>query len=113
MELDLIEETITQAALDLKAINLIRFDMENTSSLSDFVIICHGTSTTHVRGIADNISLNCKKADVLPLGVEGYEEGEWVLMDYNSVIVHIFLEETREIFNLEEIFETLSSEKFE
>ena len=91
----------------------ISFDMEGTSSLSDYVIICHGTSRTHVRGIADKISLACKKDGILPLGVEGYEEGEWILMDYSSVIIHIFQDEYREIFKLEELYEHLESTQFE
>ncbi|NQU66104.1 MAG: ribosome silencing factor, partial [SAR324 cluster bacterium] len=82
------------------------FDMEGKSSISDFVFICHGTSTAHTRGIADKISLTVKKEGELPLGIEGLEEGQWILIDYNSVIVHIFLKDVREQYTLEEIYST-------
>ncbi|MBU3915917.1 ribosome silencing factor [bacterium] len=98
-------DLIVQAALDLKACDLMEIDMEGRSSLSEYVILCHGTSSAHAQGISDKISLTMKKEKILPLGVEGYNEGEWILLDYNSVIVHIFLEETRELYNFEQLFQ--------
>lgn len=95
---------ICEAALDLKAQALVQIDLEGKSSLADFIVICQGTSTTHVKGIADRISLNLKQAGILPLGIEGYDSGLWILMDFNSVIVHIFQEETRSFYDLEQLY---------
>ncbi len=103
--------TIVQSALDLKARSLMEIDMEGKSSLSEYVILCHGTSTAHARGISDKISLTMKKENILPLGIEGYNEGEWILMDFNTVIIHIFLEETRELYNFEELYKDFPTKK--
>ena len=99
-------DTITRTTQDIKALNIVTFDMEGKSSISDFVFICHGTSTAHTRGIADKINLTLKKEGELPMGIEGYEEGQWILIDYNSVIVHIFLKDVRDRYSLEEIYNT-------
>lgn len=96
---------ITRAALDVKALDLVEIDVEGRSSVAEFIVICHGTSTAHTQGIANKIYMNVKKnQQELPLGVEGEENGEWILMDYNSVIVHVFLEEVRGEYQLEELF---------
>ncbi|MBU2644288.1 ribosome silencing factor [bacterium] len=100
-------DKITQTALDIKALDLVVFDMDGKSAITDYLVICHGTSTAHTQGIADNIGLALKKeGGILPLGIEGREEGRWILIDYNAVIVHIFLEDVREQYSLEEIFST-------
>ncbi|MCG8337158.1 MAG: ribosome silencing factor [Proteobacteria bacterium] len=104
---------ISQSASDLKAVDLVQIDMDGKSSLADYILVCHGTSTAHTKGIADKISLNLKKEGILPIGVEGYDSGEWILMDFNTVIIHIFLEETRETFNLEEIYQDFNTTHLE
>ncbi|MBU2513021.1 ribosome silencing factor [bacterium] len=113
METPYLLSKITQSALDLKAINLFQFDMEGKSSLTDYMVVCHGTSTAHVQGIADRIAFDLKKDGLLPLGIEGYNEGTWILLDFNAVIVHIFLEETRKLYNFEELFQDYPSKSFE
>ena len=106
MDTQTLLDFITQTADDLKALDPVLYDMEGKWSLSDFVFICHGTSTAHTRGIADKIGLILKKESELPLGIEGLEEGRWILIDYNTVIVHIFLKDVREQYSLEEIYAT-------
>ena len=106
MNTQILLDLISSTAEDLKAIDPVIFDLEGKSSVSDFIFICHGTSTAHTRGISDKISLTLKKENKLPLGIEGYEEGQWILIDYNTVIVHIFLKHVREQYSLEEIYNT-------
>lgn len=113
METPYLLTKITQSASDLKAIDLVQFDMDGRSSLTDYVVICHGTSSAHVQGIADRITLNLKKEGVLPLGVEGYEEGNWILIDFNIAIIHILLEETRELYKFEELYQDYPSRTIE
>lgn len=113
MEAPILLEKIVQAALDLKAQNLIQFDMEGKSALADYVIVCHGTSTAHSQGISDKINLDLKHQGILPLGIEGHSGGEWILLDYNEVIVNIFLEESRQLYQLEELYQDHSSKTFE
>lgn len=104
---------IINSALDLKAINTTRISFEGKSTLTDHFVICSGTSSAHNQGIADRIALNLKKNGVLPLGMEGYEEGNWILIDYNTVIVHIFLQAARELYELEELYSDYPMEHFE
>ena len=113
MEIPYILSKVTESALDLKCINLIQFDMEGKSSIADYVLVCHGTSRAHSQGIADRILLNLKKEGLLPLGVEGYVEGSWILIDFNTVLIHIFLEDIRETFQIEEIYQDFPSKSFE
>ncbi|MCP4753445.1 MAG: ribosome silencing factor [Proteobacteria bacterium] len=113
MDTQSILDTTIQAALDIKALGLVEINMEGKSPLTDFLVICHGTSTAHTQGIADKIASNLKKRKVLPLGTEGDEQGEWILLDYNSVVVHIFLEEVRELYRLEELHQEFPIRKIE
>lgn len=106
METQSLLTSITETAEDIKALDLVVIDMEGKSAITDYLIICHGTSTAHSQGIADNIHLTLKKKGIHPLGIEGQEEGKWILIDYNTVIIHIFLEDIREQYNLEEIYNT-------
>ncbi|MCP4297444.1 MAG: ribosome silencing factor [Proteobacteria bacterium] len=104
METKRLLNEIIRSAADLKALDIVDIDVEGRSSLAEFIVICHGTSTAHTKGIADRIDQNLKKNKILPLRTEGYEVGEWILIDYNSIIVHLFLEEVRHRYSLEEIF---------
>lgn len=106
METKALLDTIVASAEDIKALDIVVFDMEGKSAISDYLVICHGTSRAHTQGIADRISLTLKKEGVLPLGTEGRDEGRWILVDYNMVILHIFIEDVREQYNIEEIYQT-------
>lgn len=104
MNTDKLLETIIDSAMDVKALDPITIDFCGKSSVAEYLFICHGTSNTHIKGIVANIEKNLKAAKILPLGVEGRSEGLWVLMDYNAVLVHVFIEEFREFYNLEELY---------
>ena len=93
-----------QAALDKKAEDLVILKVTKLSSFTDFFLICHGQSTRQVRGIARYIEEKVGEAGFEPLGVEGYREGRWVLIDYNEIIVHIFQKSTREFYDLERLW---------
>jgi ribosome-associated protein len=73
-------------------------------SFADFFILCSGGSQRHVLALAQHVEEALAQAGVKPLGVEGREEGQWVLMDYNTVVVHIFLQPRREFYNLEDLW---------
>ena len=83
--------------------DVLLFDMENRSSITDFVLICTGRSQAHVRGIADRIEQEFRLAGVRPSSVEGHQEGSWILMDYDLLLVHVFHPETRAFYDLEEL----------
>ncbi len=78
--------------------------MKELSSFADYFVICSGRSDRHAQAIADAIKENLKEKQVTPLGIEGYREALWILMDYSDVIVHIFHEKTREVYELEKLW---------
>lgn len=112
MEIENPQKLIIDELVDAKAINVTHYDMEGKSSIADHVIVCHGTSTAHVQGIADKVYLSLKRETIMPLGVEGAEEGAWILMDYNAVIVHIFVEDLRDHYALDTIYEGYAKEVY-
>lgn len=92
------------AALEKKAKDLVILNVREISAFADYFIICSGTSDRQVRAIADAIQEKLKLTEILPLGVEGETTGHWVLMDYDDVIIHIFLETVRTFYDLERLW---------
>lgn len=92
------------AALEKKAKDLVILSVKEISAFADYFIICSGTSDRQVRAIAAAIQENLKTADILPLGIEGEAAGQWVLMDYDDVIIHIFLDPVRAFYDLERLW---------
>lgn len=99
-------EVVHEAAEDLKAQNIVEIDLRNYSSFTDFFVIMSGTSDRHVKSIADSIVEKSKKSGVVPMGVEGYETGRWVLIDLGDIVIHVFQEEDREYYQIEEFWKS-------
>lgn len=95
---------IAAAADDVQAVDLEILDLSRLTSFTDFFVICSGKSDTQVRAIADNVMEKLSKAGRKPLGVEGYDQGLWLLVDYGDVVVHIFHHEMRHFYNLEKLW---------
>lgn len=98
-------QIIRHAMEDLKALEITELDVKEISSIADRMIVCTGTSNRHVKSIADNVVEECKKHGIQPLGVEGKESSEWVLVDLNSIIVHVMLPAARKFYDLERLWE--------
>lgn len=94
----------TNAALKKKAKNLVILKVNGITSFTDYFIVCSGTSDRQVKGIAASIQEELKKAGTQPLGIEGENTGNWILMDYGDVIIHIFYEPTREFYDIERLW---------
>ena len=92
---------ILDLALEKKACQVVALDIRGLSSLADFFIICHGESEPQVKAITDNIR---KGTDHKPRYLEGYENKNWVLLDYFDIVVHIFNKDEREYYNLERLW---------
>lgn len=89
---------------DLKAKDIISFDVSQRSNITDYMVICSGTSKTHVRAIAENLIKEAKEIDMQPIGVEGREGCEWVLVDMGGVILHVMQDQTRDLYQLEKLW---------
>jgi len=97
-------QLIVDAALDLKAEDVVALDVREIASFTDTFVFATGTSDRHVRAVADAVAEALGRAGDKPLGVEGYEDGSWVLIDANDAIVHVFQRETREHYALERLW---------
>lgn len=95
---------ITRAAEDKKARDVIRLDVREQTSIADYFVICEGDTDRQVRAISDAITRALKEHGVRPLQTAGYEEGSWVVLDYSSVIVHVFLPGERAYYDLESLW---------
>lgn len=97
--------TVHDAVEELKARDVVEIDVRGKSSVTDFMLIASGTSTRHVKSIANEVVKFAKqRLDVMPLGVEGEREAEWVLVDLGDVVVHVMLPRVREFYALERLW---------
>ena len=89
---------------DKKGVNIKIIDISEISILADYFIIVGGTNENQVKALVDNVEEELAKVDVMPKQIEGYNNANWILMDYQDVIIHIFNEEDRLFFDLERIW---------
>ena len=99
-------QVVQDALLDVKAKDIIQFDVSTISSVSDAIVIASGTSTRHVKALADNVADEARKAGFRPIGVEGERDAEWILIDLGIVVVHVMLPTTRKFYDLESLWRT-------
>ena len=99
-----LRKSVIDALEELKAKDVREIDVRGKTSIADLLVIASGTSARHVKSIADEVAKFAKKAGVMPLGVEGETEGEWVLVDLGDVIVHVMLPRIREFYGLERLW---------
>ena len=104
MDAEAQKQLVIDALEDLKAINVVTLDVAGLTDVMDFLIIASGTSSRHVKSLADNVCMQAKKQEVRPLGVEGEDAGEWVLVDFGDVVVHVMLPATRDFYDLERLW---------
>jgi ribosome-associated protein len=95
---------IAKAAADKKARGVIRLDVRQRTSIADYFVICEGDTDRQVRAITESIIRACREQGARPFHTAGYEEGSWVVLDYASVIVHVFLPGEREYYDLESLW---------
>lgn len=94
-----------RAALEeIKSKDAVEIDIRGKTGIADFMVVASGTSTRHVKSIADEVVRFAKRVGVMPLGVEGEREAEWVLVDLGDVIVHVMLPRVREFYAIERLW---------
>ncbi len=101
---DVLLQSVRDAVAELKAQDVIEIDVRGKTSVCDYMVVASGTSTRHVKSIADEVVKYAKRLDCQPLGVEGEREAEWVLVDLGDVVVHVFLPRIREFYALERLW---------
>ena len=93
------------ATLQKKAKEIVVLNLKEVSAFTDYMIICSGTSEREVQAIAQATQQFLKKAEIRPLGVEGEANGQWILLDYDDVVISVFYEPVRTFYNLENLWD--------
>ncbi|MEH0833064.1 ribosome silencing factor [Pectobacterium cacticida] len=89
---------------DLKAQDIVALNVKGKSSITDYMVICTGTSTRHVVSIAEHVVQASRAAGLIPLGIEGENTADWVVVDLGDVMVHVMQEESRQLYELEKLW---------
>lgn len=89
---------------DLKGQDIVALNVQGKSSITDCMIICTGTSSRHVASIADHVVQASRAAGMIPLGVEGEQSADWVVVDLGDIMVHVMQEESRHLYELEKLW---------
>lgn len=90
---------------EIKGLDIVLMDLRKVEgAICDYFVLCTGSSDRHVQALADSVMKMMKEVKEKPVSREGYQLGEWILLDYISVIVHIFQKEKREFYRLENLW---------
>jgi ribosome-associated protein len=99
-----LSELVVEALEDVKAQDIVKLDVRDQTTVTDYMIVASGTSNRHVKALADAVAEKSRQAGHRPVGVEGAEGGEWVLLDLQDTLVHVMLPRIREFYNLEKLW---------
>lgn len=110
MHNDALKTLAVDALEELKAKDIVQLDVARLTSVTDLMIIASGTSTRHVAALAQRVVERAKEQGLQPRGVEGEAGSDWVLVDLGSVVVHVMLPETRQLYDLERLWADLPSD---
>jgi len=97
-------DLVVDALEDMKGQDIEVLDVSDMTTITDTMVIASGTSNRHVRSLADNVVMKAKASGRQPLGVEGEQQGDWILVDLNEVLVHVMLPKARDFYNLEKLW---------
>jgi ribosome-associated protein len=100
-----LKTTVLDALDDMKALDVKFLDVRGLTDIADFMVIASGTSDRHVRSAAQRVVEKAKEAGFRPHGVEGQQDGDWVLIDLNEMIIHVMLPRVREFYGLEKLWD--------
>ena len=97
-------DLVTDALEEVKAQDVAKLDVRNLTAVTDYMIVASGTSNRHVKALADAVAEKARIAGHKPVGIEGAEGSEWVLLDLQDALVHVMLPRVRQFYNLEKLW---------
>ena len=103
-------KVVHEALEDVKAKDILAIDVSLISNVADAIVIASGTSTRHIKALADNVAEEARKAGFRPLGGEGERDAEWILIDLGFVVVHVMLPTARRFYDLESLWRAAPEE---
>jgi len=104
MNSEQLSDLVVEALEEIKGLDIIKLDVSDMTTVTDWMIVASGTSSRHVQALIDNVSDKAKAVGHRPSGVEGEAGGEWVLLDLQDALVHVMLPKIREFYNLEKLW---------
>ena len=104
MNSDQLSDLVVAVLDDNKAQEIVKLDVRELTSVTDYMIVASGTSNRHARALIEHVTEKAKEAGRKPIGVEGEDGGEWVLLDLDDVLVHVMLPKVRVFYNLEKLW---------
>ena len=97
-------DLVVDALEDVKARDIVKLDVRELTTVTDYMIVASGTSNRHVKALADAVADKAREAGHRPAGIEGEDGSEWVLLDLQDTLVHVMLPRVREFYNLEKLW---------
>ena len=97
-------DLVVDALEEVKGQDIIKLNVRDMTSVTDWMIVASGTSSRHVQALVENVAQKAKAAGHRPMGIEGESGGEWVLLDLQDALVHVMLPKVREFYNLEKLW---------
>ena len=104
MQAEKLVEFVQTQLEDIKARDIVTLHVAEKASFTDYMVICSGNSSRHVRSIAENLNTAVKAENMKPVGMEGTDVGEWALIDLGDVIVHVMTDDIRDLYQLEQLW---------
>lgn len=104
MELEAMKQAVVDALEDIKANDISVLDVSKLTAITSFMVIATASSTRQAKALADNVQDKLKQLGAAVYGVEGEQEGEWVLVDLGDIVVHIMIQSARDYYNLEQLW---------
>jgi len=99
------KQIVLDALDELKAIDVVVLNVSDLTYVTDFMVVCSGRASRHVKSIADNVVVKLKQAGVSPVKIERDSKGEWILVDAGDVVVHVMMPQTRAFYQIEKLWE--------
>jgi ribosome-associated protein len=104
MDSKALSELVVDALEEVKGLDIVKLDVRDLTTVTDYMIVASGTSNRHVKALAEAVAEKARAAGCRPAGIEGEEGSEWVLLDLGDALVHVMLPRVREFYNLEKLW---------